>query len=64
MKSLKIWTSPASVIVLALIGILIAFYRIMPVQREVEAAEVPASTLPLPPVEPPSNEIAEFQQLG
>ena len=61
MHSPKAWKTPASLVLLALLGVLIAIYGSEPGHRPADAASV---VEPAPASDPPSNEIFELPQLG
>ena len=61
MHSPNAWKTPASLVLLAMLAVLIAVYGLEPGYHAADAAFVgePAS-----PSDPPSNEISELPQLG
>ena len=61
MHSPNAWKTPASLVLLALLGVLIAVYGREPGYRAADAASVGE---PAPASDPPSNEISELPQLG
>ena len=61
MHSPKAWKTPASLVLLALLGVLIAIYGSEAGHRPADAASV---VEPAPASDPPSNEIFELPQLG
>jgi hypothetical protein len=67
MDSMKDWKKPAGMAAITLLGILLALYGMAPVRQHAQAeaaASAPALELELTrEVEPPSNEIGDFQQL-
>lgn len=61
MDSPNAWKTPASLVLLALLGFLIAIYGKETGHHPVDAASV---VEPSPASDPPSNEIPELPQLG
>jgi hypothetical protein len=61
MHSPNAWKTPASLVLLALLGVLIAVYGRETGYHPADAAFVGE---PAPASDPPSNEIAELPQLG
>jgi len=61
MHSPNTWKTPASLVLLALLGVLIAVYGRETGYHPIDAASV---VEPAPASDPPNNEISELPQLG
>ena len=61
MHSPNAWKTPASLVLLAMLAVLIAVYGRETAHHPVDAASV---VQPAPASDPPSNEISELPQLG